>query len=281
VKSSIAALVAKPFANWRLAHASSSIDAFLVSYPKSGRTWFRYILASYFSRYFAGSTDVNLTTCFSLVPNFDFDSTRGLPSYWKRSWPAQMPLVAVSHHPYSSRLFGRGKLILMVRDPRDVMVSAYFHETRHKRRYSGDMPAFLRDGQFGIASVVRYLNGWAGSLSGREHVVVQYESLFGDAFDETQKVLRLLGCPIDSEQLTAAIDASRFEAMRESEIATGIPGHNYDRGDPESLRMRRGKAHGYKEYLSATDEAYIMAHCRNNLSAAAKAVMEAGQQRGA
>ena len=58
----------------------------------------------------------------------------------------------------------------MIRDPRDVIVSAYFAETRHKHRFSGGMSTFLQDYKLGNSALVRYLNGWADALGKSENV---------------------------------------------------------------------------------------------------------------
>jgi hypothetical protein len=56
-----------------------------------------------------------------------------------------------------------------------------------------------------------------------------------------------------------ALDFSRFENMQKLEAAGAFdskilrPG---DVRDPESFKVRRGKVGGYREYLSAEDQAY-------------------------
>ena len=132
------------------------VNFFFNSYRKSGRTWFRFILANYFSSIYGLGIKVDLHNQFAVVPNFDFDAVRGIPSFKAKNWPAAMPLIPVSHHPYDSIFFRRRRVIFMIRDPRDVMVSAYFHETRHKHRFSGDMSTFLQDRKLGIPAWVRY-----------------------------------------------------------------------------------------------------------------------------
>lgn len=162
----------------------------------------------------------------------------------------------------------------MIRDPRDVMVSAYFHETRHKHRFSGGMSTFLQDYKLGIPALVQYLNGWANALGKCENVILSYETLSLDTEAETARVLRFIGCRIDEGAIKAAISAARFEAMREIEISAGIPGHDYDRSDSDSLRMRRGKAQGYPEYLSAAEIGIIENYCSEYLNPGARSLVK-------
>ena len=270
----------KPVTFFRLASEGASANAFFISYPKSGRTWFRFILANYFSLIYGLGVKVDLHNMFTVVPNFDFNAIRGIPSFKAKNWPAVVPLIPVSHLPYDNMLFRRRRVIFMIRDPRDVMVSAYFHETRHKHRFSGGMLAFLQNRKLGLPTLVQYLNGWADALGKCENVVISYEELSRDAETETARVLRFIDCRIDEGVLKTAISAAGFEAMREIEVLAGIPGHDYDRNDSDSLRMRRGKAQGYTEHLSAAEISFIENYCFDNLNPAAKSLVKRPTQVG-
>jgi alcohol sulfotransferase len=257
----------------RLLVAAGRADSFLASYPKSGRTWFRYILSNYLDLAGGLGVGVDLHSMFAVVPNFDFDPVRGVPAFRFADRRPDVPLVLVSHHAYRRLLFRGQPVMFMVRDPRDVMVSAYFHATRHKHRFAGDMGAFLRDPKQGLPALMGYLNAWAEGLPRHRHLVLSYERLSADPEAATAEALSFLGCPVEAGALHRAVEASRFEAMREREIEGGIPAHDYDRGDDESLRMRRGKVRGFADYLQAGDVALIEADCTAGLTPAAKALL--------
>ena len=160
--------------------------------------------------------------------------------------------------------------ILMIRDPRDVLVSAYFHATRHKHRFDGNIDAFIEDAIQGAPSLIDYLNGWASGLQRRRHHILSYEDLSADPSRHTRNVLQFLGCTVDDVNLEKAVRAAQFDAMQSRERVEGIPAHDYDRSDDESLRMRRGKAHGFMDYLSAKQAERILQLCRLRLSPGAK-----------
>jgi hypothetical protein len=251
---------------WR----SAGADAFLASYPKSGRTWFRFILSNYFDRAEKLGANINLHTMFSVLPNYALDDGRGMGAFrFERKRPG-LPLVLVSHFPYRRFLFGAKPIIFMVRDPRDLMVSAYFHATRHKHRFEGDITQFLADPEQGVADLVRYLNSWTKGLQRHPHLILSYEDLQADTEEQTAQALRFLRCKIDTVALREAIHASRFEAMRDMEKAEGIPDHEYDRGDDESLRMRKGKAGTFGEYLTPEHCSFIESTLSRQLSQDAK-----------
>ncbi|WP_027997820.1 sulfotransferase domain-containing protein [Sinorhizobium arboris] len=254
----------------RLTAYAARADSFLISYPKSGRTWFRYVLSHYFAATSGVPEPIDLHNMFSIVPNFDLDPVRGMPGYRFREAEGAIPTILVSHLDYRPSLFLRRPVIMMVRDPRDVIVSAYFHATRHKHRFAGTLTEFIKDRDQGMPAMIDYLNRWAGGLSNRAHFVLSYEGLSSDTEERTKAVLEFLGCPVDRRALRAAVDAGRFEAMQDRERVEGIPAHDYDRSDVESLRMRRGKAGGFRDYLDGAQVAEVERFCSTDLTIDAK-----------
>ena len=256
-----------------LASIALEADAFLVSHPKSGRTWFRFVLSSYFARAFNLDTDVDLHSMFKILPNFDGDPVRGLPAFAFGKFRPELPLIPVSHLDFRRRLFLNRPVIIMVRDPRDVIVSSYFHATRQKRSFQGDMDQFIEDRERGLPALIRYLNGWAKGAENRRTHVLSYEKLTVDTVTETEKVLSFLGCEIKTLELEKAVEAGRFSSMKEQELSIGLPAHDYDRSDGESLRMRRGQVGGFADYLNAGQIRAIEEICSSELGPEAKQLL--------
>lgn len=256
-----------------MAYHSGRIDAVLASYPKSGRTWFRFILSSYLAEAFDLKVTPDLHSMFTVMPNFDMDRERGLPAFAHARHRPRPPLIPVSHLSYARLRFRNHPVIFMLRDPRDVMVSSYFHATRQKHRFSGDIDGFLKDPGQGVAALARYLNGWAAGLQGHRHVVVSYEDLSDDPRGQTARVLSFLGLESRPGILDRAVEAARFGNMQEMELAQGLPGHDYDRNDSESRRMRRGKVGGFADYLTPEQIRLVEATCARELTPQAKALL--------
>jgi len=254
----------------RLVADAAAATSFLTSYPKSGRTWFRFILSNYFNTTADLKVGVDLHSTFSIVPNFDCDPVRGIPAFRQARFQSRIPLIVVTHHGYRRSIFLNRPVIFMVRDPRDVLVSAYFHATRHKHRFNGGMSDFLAHPDQGLTPLIAYLNGWGDGLQRHPHYVLSYEALSADPVAATTKVLSFLNYAVDREAVTMAVDASQFEAMRDRERSEGIPAHNYDLTDNESLRMRKGKVGGFSDYLNSDQAELIEARCARELSARAK-----------
>jgi alcohol sulfotransferase len=259
----------------RLSVAAKRADAFLISYPKSGRTWLRYLLSCYFAELAELGFQPDLETMFRVLPNFDLDPVRGISVFAGETRRDRMPLVLVSHLTCKNGLFRDRPVILLVRDPRDVVVSAYFHATRHKKVFAGDIGAFLDDPTYGLPALTRFLNSWAEGLRGRRHLLISYEHMLGDPATTVAAVLDFLGAEIRDDAMYRAIEAAQFDRMRARERDQGIPGHDYDRSDTLSLRMRSGKAGGFAEWLDPGQSAWIIAQCRQRLTPDAHALLTA------
>ena len=258
----------------RLRALARDADAFLVSFPKSGRTWFRFILSNYFNQTLSLGENVSLHSTFKILPNFALDESRGIGAFAFNMKRPGLPLILVSHLGHSADLFRAKPVVFMVRDPRDVLVSAYFHATRHKHRFEGDLDSFLRDPHHGLPILSRYLNGWAAGMRRRPNFIMSYEGLQADPIAQSSATLRFLGCTVDAAAVADAVGASRFDAMRELELAEGLPDHDYDRSEAESLRMRRGKAGGFVDYLNADQIAFVESELTRRLTGEAKAIVK-------
>jgi alcohol sulfotransferase len=235
---------------WSIQRALSSIDHVLASYPKSGRTWLRYILSYYFVLAFGLDCSVDLHQMFSLLPNLDWDADQGLPAFVGGPAIGFVPLLAATHE--RPRLFRHHDVpaIYMTRDVRDVLVSSYFHATRHKCDFQGDIDAFVRDRSRGLHQVAKHYNSWASYLSKVPHRVISYESLSSDPQTTVSNALAFLNLEPSTPLIAQAVAAAEIGKMRSMEVAAGLPGHRYDRSDPEALRVRRGLVGGYGDYLS-------------------------------
>lgn len=231
--------------------AAREADGILASYLKAGRTWTRYALSHYLNAQYGAGLSVDMQSTFSLVPNFDGDPVRGLPAFRRlREGRKDLPLLAVSHLGYRRGRFGHAPVVFMVRDPRDMMVSAYFHATRHKRNFEGGIDAFLASEDLGIPRLLRYYRGWGEGLSRHAHLVLRYEDMKADTAGALGEVIGFLGWPVDEARIAQAAEASAFDRMREQELRTGLPGHSYDRSEESSLRTRKGQVGGFAGHLS-------------------------------
>jgi hypothetical protein len=161
----------------REAHRYKEADAIVVTLGKSGRTWLRVFLYAYF-----GAVDKREFTlkadqlAGSKVPKLVF--THDLWSYTT----ARKFKDRLRGRHMIPRLESRTKsIILMIRDPRDVIVSLFFQVTKrsHQYQYKGVLSEMIRHPKFGIDSIVDVMNTWMAEWGGRENLkLLRYEDCF-------------------------------------------------------------------------------------------------------
>src|SRR6266536_2970810 len=236
-------------------------NAIIVSIPKSGRTWLRAFLCAYFCKRFGLE--------FTLRPERYRDS--------------RIPRLIFSHDLFEHRTkgdlwdrlrgkylvprreLGRAKIILLARDPRDCFVSLYLQITRRDPNAPVELrqktvSEMIRDKRFGIGAIVSTMNDWSDEFSRRDNfTLIKYEALRAAPAEHFRDLLAILGePPPDMTIFEEALEFSRFENMQKLEAAGAFDSkilHPGDVRDPESFKVRRGKVGGYREYLSAEDQA--------------------------
>jgi len=238
----------------------SRADVFIVSIPKSGRTWLRVFLHAYFSA-------VNRSE-FTLDAKEFFARCAGAPRFvfTHDAWAylnGRRVRDRITGKPLIPRRAAREKRVLMLaRDPRDVMVSLFFQLSKRVHRYGGDLPEMIRHKGVGIHRIVAVMNGWLGEWGGSgSFKLVRYEDCRHRPEESFREILKFIGCrEVDESALAHAIEFSSFENMKALEASGGIQNKKIgpaNERDPESFKVRRGLVGGFTEYLAAEDIRYV------------------------
>ena len=230
---------------------------YLCSFPKSGRTWLRFILANYFKRYFKINIAVTLPNMFKFIPNAERVPKRG-PQMYAFEHITNMPKIICSHKMPPEK----NDSILVLRNPHDILVSYFFH-LRPKR----SIKTFIQNQ---LPNLMTYLNQWANR---NPACVVSYEELYSGTFDSLSSIIKCLDIDIIDKMLVNAIEASTFKRMVKLEIKNnGVLGLNKEINNPEKRRMRRGVIYGYKDYLD-TEDIQIIDNALGNLKPKIKEIL--------
>jgi hypothetical protein len=129
---------------------------------------------------------------------------------------------------------------------------------------------FIEDPERGIFNLARHLNNWAEGLRRHPHFIHGYEDLQSDTEGHTIEALRFLGCRINIVARLGAVHASQLEAMYKPGKAEGMPDHDCDRNDDESLHVRKEKTESFGECLTPEHSALIESILFRQLSQDAK-----------
>ena len=225
----------------------------VVSYPKSGRTWLRALVARTYAEQQMGVPEALAFDSFAVSKAAGALPTR----YTHDDTPNTDALAYTKLERDKSRYRGK-KVIFLCRDPRDVAVSCYFQATRRHRVFDGSISDFIRSEKFGIRKILTFYNIWHASRDiPAEFMLIHYEDLHRDPHTHLKRVIEMMGIDeVDHEALDRAIEFSRFENMRKQE-ETNYYGTKQmrpkDVNDAESFKVRKGKVGGYSEYLLSSD----------------------------
>lgn len=223
-------------------------DVWLATFPKTGSTWLRTIL--FHIEEILGGTERTV--------DFD-DLEESMPSLGRtnllRSRPHVLPRFIKTHQPFRAGLFARPqRTMLLIRDPRDTMVSFYKMVSQRKMeqwRFTGSFSVFLRDPNHGLQ---RYLQHYA-SWKPRVNVLVRYEVLKEDGATEVLRALSALGTKVETAVVEEAVARSSFERMKAVEESRGID--RREQFDARFTFFRSGKSGGWKSTFTDEDLAYL------------------------
>jgi hypothetical protein len=145
--------------------------------------------------------------------------------------------------------------VLLVRDPRDVIVSLYYQRSGRRGAYSGTLGEFLDERVGGFESLLRFYDAWAESLGQlRDVLVVRYEDLHADAERELRSVLDFIGlATVRHDVVLDAVAYGSFDHMRALEEAGAFASEKLRPvrpGDVDTYKTRRGKVGGFRDELT-------------------------------
>jgi hypothetical protein len=230
-----------------------------MSWGKSGRTWLRVMLSR------AYQLKANLGADNLL----DFDNLKHID--------AQLPAVFFTHNnylrdytgnQYSKEHFQGKRIVLLVRDPRDVAVSQFFQwqfRMRPKKKFINDYPPhganidvwdFVLDKEAGVPRIVDYFNSWAKAIPVlRDVLIVRYEDMRKDPAAELARILAFTGTKVTAAQVQEAVEFAALDNMKKMEQDTFFKGSGArvkpgDKDNPDSYKTRKAKVGGYRDYFT-------------------------------
>jgi hypothetical protein len=247
--------------NAKQLHRLRQAEIAFVSFSKSGRTWVTAMLSRlYHYRY---GTDPS-----ELISRKHFG----------RRYP-ELPRWAFISETFDSlgldeaslvATFQPKKLILLTRDPRDIVASYYLQLTR---RASGvtvaqsgapeDLSAwslyeFARNEQLGLPRIIDWMNQWEQRLAGLPgHLATSYEALRKDPGSVLQKLADFVGLECNASEIADTLRFTEFDNMKLLEQdgyfrSDKLQPLNAD--DPDSYKVRRGLVGGYKLDFSEDEQ---------------------------
>ena len=241
-----------------------SPDVYIISYPKCGRTWTRIMLKRYLElsepghRSQAFNDQSILRISKSLTIKFEHDQGGFTP-------PVKADELTFNVSKYSNK-----RVVCLVRDPRDVVVSNWYMLKYATNVYQGDLSEFIRDHFFGIRKIVAFLNMWVENANSiKDFYLISYEQIKKAPFSKFQEMLEFIGIIAVPEILTKAVEETSFEKMKQLEKEGKIPEpwmRTGSKNSDKSMKVRKGKVGGYVEELSIEDIQFLDDIIKENLT---------------
>lgn len=231
-------------------------DVYVISYPKSGRTWLRALIGKYLSSKYNLPEDRILST--KMVANKPY-----LPKVsFIHDGSAMVDKTRFSDLSCDKQVYAGRKVVLMGRDIKDTLVSAYFQATKRIHVFDGTISEFIATEEFGVEKILGFYNIWLQNQHTPESLLfIRYEDLHQDPRGTLGKVLEFIGeTSPDGDLIDNSIEYCSFNNLKKLEAQNKfrkgiLKPANTD--DPESFKVRKGKIGGYTEYLSAEDVTFI------------------------
>jgi len=170
-------------------------DVYLVDWFCSGTLWVRSILFFLITK-----NPIDFNKIQDVVPDIHVSKTISPP------FNNSFPRIIKSHDFFNPRY---KKVIYILRDPRDAIISFYDFSTKGRGKDIGSLKNFIK-GLNGINSWCKHLKGWKDNWD----VFLTYENLHKDCFSEIKKIINYLNLKIPDQEITNAINSASFSNIK-------------------------------------------------------------------
>jgi hypothetical protein len=190
-------------------------DTFIISYPRSGNTWTRFLIANLLHP----QEPVTFANIERLIPDAEAQSSR-----YMRRMPS--PRMIKSHSYFDPRY---PRVIYIVRDPRDVALSYYDFSRKYRQIEDGyPLQRYIEDFTTGHLLSAGWgtwgenVASWVYARGARPgFLLLRYEDMKARPEQELTRIAEFLGIQASPELLRTAIESSSADRMREMEKTQG------------------------------------------------------------
>ncbi|WP_083862289.1 sulfotransferase domain-containing protein [Baaleninema simplex] len=211
-------------------------DVFIVGYPKSGNSWFQNLITGLV--YGVNPAQAPDAIVQDLVPDIHYKR------YYRRY---STPMFFKSHLPPQPTY---RKVIYLLRDGRDVMVSYYrfLQALRSSKNESVDFLHMVKTGE-GLFQNRKWhdqVEAWLKNPHQADTITVRYEDMLERPVDELERVCEFIHFEASRDVLEQVTAAASFQSLRKKEEKFGLNNPGWPK---DKFFNRRGKAGSYKDEM--------------------------------
>jgi len=214
-------------------------DVILASYPRSGNTWVRFFLCNLVSLKEWNGESVDFEVLNRTMPEFGVNNLM-------KEWTHETIPRVVKTHKKCWPIFRNKRSILILRDPRDVMVSYYHYKKDRKGEFEDEFSEFVRSPEFGLKSWFEHYDSWRDYAD----LTIEYEDMRENDLEEFSKVIDFLELPLEKGIVQEAADRASIE-----NVSTAEKDENKNES-PDAQFTRNGSTKQWKKYFKQKDLEY-------------------------
>lgn len=199
-----------------LRFGSRTNDYFLISFPKSGNTWVRFLLANLLKE---NNEIITLKNVGDYVPDIHIENQRknmaDAGSLFNR-----LPFRFVKTHDEYLPYYKDKKVIYIVRDGRDTL-NSYFYYVNARREQKVSMRDLISStSNAHYTGWSKHVLGWKRGTCERK-IILKYEDMISNAYIEVKKMLEFIEWPADDDKVCEAIASASFDKLKQIEEKYG------------------------------------------------------------
>jgi hypothetical protein len=228
-------------------------DTVIISYPKSGRTWVDQLLVhvARFEYHLEEREAEQYESLHKIDQRFPPVQFTHAGSSWEE-YPIldENEILKVTPDNYIQARKG----IFLYRDPRDILVSSYYHiknRTGIRRISRNDM---IGSKYFGLRKIIGFMNMWIDFSRNRNScLLTSYESLKNNTHGELEKICAFIGMRYSKSTLKKSVEACEFSKMKHREQSGAYRSPRLsaiDTKNQQSYKVRRGTMRQYEDFFS-------------------------------
>jgi Sulfotransferase domain len=248
-------------------YQASAHDVFACVYFKSGTNWLMQTVVQVIHRGTAEFEHIHDIVPWPDSPDPRYTVSLSDEAAWKKS-PTGLRVIkthdAFANVPYSPE----AHYICVVRDPKDVCVSAYhFVRAEGMGPMTPSVPNFVEwflSPNFAFHPWAEFLAVYWGIRDRKNVLFMTYEEMQKDLAGAVRRIAALLNIELSESEVEAVVHQSSFEHMKKIE-------HKFETGmmvpwaTPHGAMIRRGKNKASNELLTPELQKKIDDHCRAEL----------------